>query len=110
MTRRIVIVCGFSGNTEIIVPQEIVFDSLPEGIAHNKNAGCMITPSPEGGKTSFTVVLPRGDRISIGPSVPYTRFAGSSVNICQMARALDAKVHAWLTISQPLKKQNRSDF
>lgn len=92
------IACLASGNVELIVPESTLLDPLPEGIVHNKNAGCGITELRQGDVTTLTVRLPRRDEVQFRPCSPSVRYAGSSVNIGLMARALGADVYTWLTL------------
>lgn len=98
MTLELVIACGFSGNVENILLPDVPHDVIPAGVEHNKVPGCIISPSPEGSETRYEVTLPRGDKLQIGPCVPHTRYAGSSINIGAMAKTLGHRVHCWITL------------
>lgn len=98
MPRKRVIACGFSGNVEHIFRPDVPHDTIPDGVKNNKVPGCIISDSPEGSETRYEVTLPHGDRLQIGPCVPHTRYAGSSINMGAMARALGEKAHCWLTL------------
>jgi len=90
-----------SANIEKMVPLSLVSQRtpLPDGVMDNKLAGCIIAPDFRDRETAFEVMLPEGDIIMIDPSMPITNYAGSSVNLAMIARALTLNVIGWFSMA-----------
>ncbi len=90
-----------SANMEYIVASEFVDRNtpLPAEVLDGKIPGCQIVPDFEDDQTGFEILLPGGKMLVIQHSRPTLGYAGSSVNLARIAKALGLEVQSWLAIA-----------